>query len=63
MNKPRPSLPDVIPPPSLPKVCQKHSDIQAPGLCPVCLMEERDKLRKEVAQYREWLGMEDETQE
>lgn len=58
----RPDFPDKIPSPSLPKVCQKHVNVHAPGLCPVCLMEERDRLRREVAQYREWLGMEDEAE-
>ena len=57
----RQSLPSEIPGPSLPKkVCQQHIYISAPGLCPICLIEERDRLQREVEKYREWLGMDDE---
>jgi len=26
--------------------CEKHIEVRAPGLCPICLIEERDRLRR-----------------
>ena len=31
--------------------CTKHSDVKASGLCPICLMEECSRYRREL-QYR-----------
>ena len=31
--------------------CIKHKDVRAPGLCPICLVEERDRYRREL-EYR-----------
>lgn len=34
--------------------CAKHINIHTPGLCPVCLIEERDRLRKALESV-EWI--------
>lgn len=34
--------------------CQQHEDVEAPGLCPVCLVNERDRLREALRKILGW---------
>lgn len=34
--------------------CEKHSGVQAPKLCPICLIKERDALRDELESMIFW---------
>ena len=31
--------------------CIKHSAVRAPGLCPICLVEERDRMRELLVEF------------
>ena len=35
--------------------CQKHHSVKAPGLCPICLIEERDRLQQWVCDLQSGL--------
>lgn len=36
--------------------CEKHCQVFAPDLCPICLIEERDRLRAERDRLAEWVA-------
>ena len=31
--------------------CKVHTNVRSPGLCPICLIEERDRLREAEAEW------------
>jgi hypothetical protein len=35
--------------------CEKHRQVKAPGLCPICLIEERDQLSGRCERLSEWV--------
>ena len=38
-------------------ICERHQEVKAPGLCPICLIEERDRLQIDVARLEGWVNV------